>query len=301
MQKNAYNPSIALTLKSYSCNINVSESEFAQLITQQKDLPVRNKLLVLIIAVLAALVLTFAFYKTRQPKPVRVLVASQELTKGAFLTGQQVAWARMKSGSVKRGYIVHKPGMDQKIIGSELKVDVAKFKPILMSNLIMHPGGIYAKTLPPGMVAAVVGLPKGAGLSRLIDRGDTVNVILTRGLNNSGANSNKVSETILTKIRVLAVAPGYPQADAKKDSSVTGKKSKGPSTMVLALTPKQNKKLLLASSMGRVTFAVTSVRTGASYYISADGRLLTSAEVSSLPQVTIIRGSQSKTVTLDRE
>ena len=144
-------------------------------------------------------------------------------------------------------------------------------------------------------------LPKAASIAHLIKNNDQVDINLTRKI-----SGKLVTETILKRIRVLSIMPAYPPPNQKQKKKNGPTQNTRPTTMVLAMRPKQSKQLTLAAKMGAISYLILSVDQGTTYHLSANGDFLTSDEVSSYPdklkpmKINIIRGLNEKTVAITR-
>ncbi len=107
-----------------------------------------------------------------------------------------------------------------------------------------------AAILPSGMRAISTPIREETAAGGFILPNDRVDVILSRTVK-LGNKDDKVSETILRNVRVLAIGQN---AGAQGDEKVaTGK------TATLELTPPQTETLSLAQSMGEISLSLRSL------------------------------------------
>jgi len=255
--------------------------------------------LLLLLGAMAAGLLTFLISIWRQPTvpTIKILVARVDLPAGHTLSLKNLAWARIHRPKPKqtKNYIRYTDGSID-YLGSDLRRRVKRAQPILRSNLIIFQGGYYAKLLPVGYRAYPLALPSNFVSMQLIQANDRVNFLLTY-------NKNKiaVTQTVLKAIPVLAIAPPYSEAAVEKDKkSPIASKRKGRirHSMILMMTPKQVKTLILAQRIGSVSYTLISARTGQHYgSYPLKNEILTSIAIDRyrLHQVTVFRGLKKET------
>ncbi len=206
------------------------------------------------------------------PAPVsKVLVANVDIPPGTFLREDMVRWQNWPNDALDPGYFVEGKA-DAKAVtnaGAVARRPIAAGQPITEAQLV-RPGdrGFLAAVLKPGMRAVSIAVNEVSGLAGLVFPGDRVDVMLVHPMPEApapkvanaaaggGADANsrapqKVSETILENVRILAIdqtlghAPGQPSQIAR--------------TFTIEVTPKQAELMAVATQLGQLTLSLRSL------------------------------------------
>jgi len=184
---------------------------------------------------------------------VDVLVAAKDINLGDSVGGGDVKWQQWPVEGVTPGLITKtaEPDAPQKLSGAIARASFIAGEPIKEQKLIkVSEGGVMAAILPAGMRAISTPIREETAAGGFILPNDHVDVILSRTVK-VGNKDDKVSETILRNIRVLAIGQTLEQQG--DDKVATGK------TATLELTPRQTEILALAQSLGEISLSLRSL------------------------------------------
>lgn len=216
-----------------------------------------------------------------KPKPaMEILVAAKPLPAGHLIKPGDLVWRAWPRKGRMPAYIVKPPppkpgkpppaksaanGQAAKpapanplvgLNGAVVRFGIAAGEPIVAGRVV-KPGtrGFMAAVLRPGMRAVSVPINSTSGISGFIFPGDRVDLIVTHSVKVAGAqlSTSKVSETVLTGIRVLAIDQRVDDQNAKP---AIGK------TATLEVTPKQAEIIAVAVQIGSVTLSLRSLASG---------------------------------------
>ena len=186
------------------------------------------------------------------PKAHRILVAKRGLPAGTLIKRDQLEWHPWPQDKINKVYI--KSDGKRKIkefVGAVVPVGIAAGEPVT-DGRIVKPGqrGFLAAALPPGMRAMTLSINATSGIAGFVFPGDRVDIILSHRVRAGGRKKQRVSETIMENVRIIAV------------DQITGDKkgkAKVRRTATLELTPKQVEFLTVAKSMGRLSFSLRAI------------------------------------------
>lgn len=184
---------------------------------------------------------------------VDVLVAAKDINLGDSVGGGDVKWQQWPLEGVTPGLITKtaQPDAPQNLSGAIARATFIAGEPIKEQKLIkVSEGGVMAAILPAGMRAISTPIREETAAGGFILPNDHVDVILSRTVK-VGNKDDKVSETILRNIRVLAIGQTLEQQG--DDKVATGK------TATLELTPRQTEILALAQSLGEISLSLRSL------------------------------------------
>jgi pilus assembly protein CpaB len=184
---------------------------------------------------------------------VDVLVAAKDINLGDSIGGNDVKWQQWPEEGVTPGLITKtaQPDAPQTLSGAIARATFIAGEPIKEQKLIkVSEGGVMAAILPAGMRAISTPIREETAAGGFILPNDHVDVILSRAVK-VGNKDDKVSETILRNIRVLAIGQTLEQQGDEKVA--TGK------TATLELTPRQTEILALAQSLGEISLSLRSL------------------------------------------
>jgi len=223
----------------------------------------RARIIVLAIAFLAALGAAWMAKRMISGTEVRevektvgvvdVLVAAKDINLGDSVGGNDVKWQQWPEEGVTPGLITKtaQPDAPQTLSGAIARATFIAGEPIKEQKLIkVSEGGVMAAILPAGMRAISTPIREETSAGGFILPNDHVDVILSRSVK-VGNKDDKVSETILRNIRVLAIGQTLEQQG--DDKVATGK------TATLELTPRQTEILALAQSLGEISLSLRSL------------------------------------------
>ena len=210
----------------------------------------------IVLALVVAVVASFLLYKWMKQqtapkkeakvKTIQVAVAEVELPAGTVLKPEMMKTASFVEENLPLGFFPT-PG---KAAGRVVMIPMTRKELILETRLApsdVKRGGMAA-ILKPGKRAVSIAGNKVLGLSGLINPGDHVDVLLTTTDPKTNANVNK---TVFENVLVLATGAQLQKNPEGKPSPVDN--------YSLEVTPEQAEKLILASSEGKIHFALRSV------------------------------------------
>jgi pilus assembly protein CpaB len=239
-----------------------------------------------------------------KPAPViegkEVLVAKQNLPAGTFVKPDHMRWQPWPEHNVAQAYVLKGKGDMNAFVGAVVRQGVAVGEPIT-DGRVVKPGdrGFLAAVLDPGMRAISVPVNAETGISGLVFPGDRVDLVVTHNLKQSGGTARHASETVLTKIRVLAI-------DQKTDDQ-SGKPAVS-KTVTLEVTPKQVEAVTVADALGKLSLSLRSLgaseeeqfeveRTRGHTWDTEVSRVV-GAELTGGHEVEVVHGSKSETVVI---
>ncbi len=193
---------------------------------------------------------------------IQILVSNKEINTGSFLKSGDLVWQSWPDENVNENYTqkTSESQADSQIeafLGSVARAPISAGEPIL-NGRVVKPGnrGFMAAVLTPGYRAVSISINSRTGLSGFIFPGDNVDILLTHVVEEKSDDRGsdtvniKVTETILTDIRVLAIDS---QMSNEENIPAIGK------IATFEVSPKQAEKIALISSMGDVSLALRSL------------------------------------------
>lgn len=246
-----------------------------------------------------------------QPVQTEVLVARSDLPAGTLINEQHLRWQSWPDDDVPETYLIKVETDQQDLYGSVVRRGIAAGQPIIKTQVVA-PGdrGFLAAVLKPGFRAFSIKVSATTGISGLVFPGDRVDLILVHTLpaQEGEARANKVSETFLRNVRVLAIDQKIDDQDGEPR---VGK------TATLEVTPKQAEVLAVADDIGRIALSLRSLAKDEAELrrIVERGEVIEEgppsraksytrdAEASALvgfrgPQMTVVRGGASESMRL---
>ena len=209
-------------------------------------------LIVLLVAIAAAGVASFAAYRAIQNLPVKevevasvqAVVATRDLPVGSLLTKDDVKTVSWPARAVVPGSFT---SIDP-VVNRGLVVQVSENEPITEGKLAAAGTGAgLPPTIPQGMRAISLKVNEVVGVAGFVVPGTRVDVLVTIRNNQSGS----LARIVLNNITVLASGTRYDQAKAQKDGQPI------PTGVVTVLvTPEDAERLALAGSEGAVTLVL---------------------------------------------
>ena len=203
-------------------------------------------ILVIVIALIASGVATYAVLQAIQRMPVRevemasqpVVVAAKTLSVGALLGPDDVKIAQWPSKSVVAGAFPR----TEDVVGRGLMVEVAENEPITDRRLAPTGAGAGLPTaIPLGMRAVSVKVNEVIGVAGFVVPGTRVDVVASLE-----ADKDTKARTVVSNLQVLASGTRYDQEGSKDGKPI-------PSTVVTLLaTPEDAERVMLASADGKI-------------------------------------------------
>jgi len=188
---------------------------------------------------------------------IDVLVAERDLPAGTILNPDSFRWQPWPKQAINENYITRKEGTDpfQELTGAAVKRVISAGDPITRAKLV-KPGesGFLAGVLAPGMRAVSIPISPNSAVSGFILPGNVVDLVLTQEhtqqLSSGVTQRRLVSETVLEKLRILAI-------DQNVDDS--GKAPRLGKTATVEVTPKQAEMITVANRMGSLSLVLRSL------------------------------------------
>jgi len=225
--------------------------------------------------------------KPEKVKPKNfVLVAKVNLPAGTFLKKNHMAWQAWPEDSLHKSYMQRRGFNQRTMFGVVVRKHIAAGQPIT-SGSIVKPGqrGFMAAVLNPGMRAVSLSTSAVSSVAGFVFPGDRVDILLTHRV--GGRRGRLVTETMMTKVRVLAI-----------DQKVTdgSQKAKVGKTVTVEVTPRQAEVMAVAANLGKLSLSLRSLK-----QIDEDGkeRLLASGVVLDLDSLDRRKPERGTTFTAD--
>ncbi len=198
----------------------------------------------------------------QQEDQQKVLVVAENLSLGTFIKAEHLRWQVWPKDGVVEGYIKKETRKIEDFVGGVVRTSITDGQPFTES-LIVKPGerGFLAAVLKPGSRAVSVSLNATSGIAGFVFPGDHVDLILTTRLQTETGESdgimggakkqtNHFSETLLEKIRVLAIDQNTHNQEGK---------AKVAKTATLEVTPKQVEIVALGREIGSISLSLRSL------------------------------------------
>ena len=184
--------------------------------------------------------------KKVEAEAVPVVVAAADLKWGSKLTKEMVKTVPFLKESLPSGYISDPEAVKGRVLIAPLKMQ----EPVLESRLApkdVTMGGVSA-VIKQGMRAVAVKGNKVIGISGFIQPGNRVDVLVTM---KDPTTKNEITKMVLSNVLVLATGT---EIEEKKDG-----KPQSVDVYTLEVDPEQAERLALASSEGKLQFALRNV------------------------------------------
>lgn len=195
-----------------------------------------------------------------QEAKTKIVVAKSPIGVGQRLSADTIEWQDWPEGAVRAEYVTMAAMPDAL---TELNGSVARFEffpgePILEQKLVKTNSGLLSAVLAKGMRAVSVQVAAESASGGYILPNDRVDVVLTRESTNG-----RLSETILTNIKVLAIGlrlgqigttgapadPQDPKADVFQDKAIA----------TLEVDPIQGEQVINGSKDGELSLVLRSI------------------------------------------
>lgn len=204
----------------------------------------------------------------REPT-INVLVSAANLPVGSRLNDDSMRWMPWPEGGVVEGFITdqNRPDAVKELQGVVVRLPIFEGEPLRAEKIADSSSRILSSLLPSGKRAVSTEITVATGAGGFILPNDRVDVIMVR----KGDQSNYLTETVLTNVRVLAIDQRIEETD-KGEKTVVG------TTATLELTPDQAKVIIVAQQMAdRLSLTLRSVAdaqeedtSAANYLLSGD-------------------------------
>ena len=188
-----------------------------------------------------------------------VLIAAKPLPVGTFVKPGDIRWQAWPDQQVPPQFLRKPPeapmtAFPSGLVGSVVRKGIAAGQPIV-GDFVVRKGerGFLAAVLQPGMRAVSINIDDATGISGLVFPGDRVDAILTHETVTRVGDQNvrnRVSETIMVNIRVLALD--------QRTNDLEGKPVRA-RTVTLEVTPRQAEIIAVAARMGAITLTLRSL------------------------------------------
>jgi pilus assembly protein CpaB len=232
-------------------------------------------LLVAVVAAVAMMVLTRFYLASQRPAPVEpapvvvqpekpatmILVARGDLKVGQFVRPEMLRWETWPDDDVPPNYLAktQHPQVEE-FSGWVVRSAIGDGEPITLTRIIApREGGFLAAVLKPGYRAVTVNVSASSGVSGLIFPDDRVDLIATLNLVDDTSKEkpeHKVSETVLTNLRVLALDQ---RLDPQGLSGKEAKDAQVAKTATLEVTPKQAEIIAVVTEVARLSLALRAL------------------------------------------
>lgn len=208
-----------------------------------------------------------------------ILVAADNLAQGQPLEEKALRWQPWPKDSVHAGFITRsaQPDAMKALAGSMVRSHFVTGEPIREEKLSRN-ASLLASMLPPGKRAVAIRISVESTAGGFILPNDRVDVIQTVSRPGESQSEN-VSRTLLTNIRVLAVDQKVDEA--KGQAVAMGK------TATLELSPDQAEVIAAGQATGILSLALRS---------AADGDEVSQLKSQSNASVRILRAGRSELV-----
>jgi pilus assembly protein CpaB len=199
---------------------------------------------------------------TAAPPPLStdgVLVAARDLSFGAAVDENDLRWEDWPKDHIPEGLVrkSDSPGGIEELRGSIVRSNFAAGEPLRRDRLVKGPhSGFLASVLSKGSRAVAInidaqGSSTAGGFILPNDRVDVIHIFQDEGAARNGVANSFVSQTILTKIRLLAIGQNFQEKNGER--VITG------ANATLELTPFQAETIVLAQRAGQLSLILRSM------------------------------------------
>ncbi|MEM9878297.1 MAG: Flp pilus assembly protein CpaB [Pseudomonadota bacterium] len=183
---------------------------------------------------------------------VNVLVAAQNLPTGTIVNQESVRTQAWPQDALDERYMrADATPLEDAVYGRVVRSSLLEGEPVTAARLV-GPGerGFLAAVLTPGFRAITVPINQTSGLAGFIFPGDRVDMILTHQVQSNRDQTQRVSETVLYNLRVLAIDQ---RTDNQTNEPVPG------STVTFEVKPKIAEMVALVMQMGNLSLSLRSL------------------------------------------
>ncbi|MEH6632191.1 MAG: Flp pilus assembly protein CpaB [Halopseudomonas aestusnigri] len=182
---------------------------------------------------------------------IQILTAKKDIPIGKFVNENDFVWQSWPENYVSDYHLTKDKFKIDDLTGRVSRTGIPTSEPININKLV-SPGerGFLAVVLKPGHRALSVNISSETSVSGLVYPGDRVDIIASMTIKEDEDSKKKrrVSETILTNVRVLALGTSL--------STETGKTNAGAKTVTVELTPSQVEIVSVSAIWGKISLAL---------------------------------------------
>ncbi len=226
----------------------------------------KKPLLIAVASGLAAFILLFGFFKTKEMRlnaleePVVAVVAKKDISEGERLSRSQLALNQFPRRFVQPAAA----SSFEEVEGLVAVSPLLKGEQILQTKLLPvgEKGGISQK-IAKGMRAFSVETDEVSGVSGLIRPNNFVDILVTFEMEDTTANLQTTTHTLVQRVLVLAVDTDAGASKTASEKNVLGTalfanslSHQRKKTLTLALTPKQVQEVEFAKQQGTISFSL---------------------------------------------
>lgn len=186
-----------------------------------------------------------------------VMVAARDLPAGTLIKETDLKWQPWPTDTSAGGFAIKGKAAMTDYTGAVVRQGLRAGEPIMAGRIVRkNEQGFMAAVLNAGMRAVSVPVTPAGGVAGFVFPGDYVDVIVTHQVarkTDQDPSGHKVSETVLSNVRVLAL-------DQRTDDQAT--EPKVAQTATLEVTPKQAETLVLVTHIGTLSLALRSLASG---------------------------------------
>lgn len=236
------------------------------------------------------------------PSALRIVGASRNLTPGTLLTELDLVTLDVRGPIPADAVEVGASGFAE-FRGALVRRVVPRGQALSRDD-ILHPGerGFLAAVLRPGYRAISIGVDATTGAAGLVAPGDTVDLVLVQSFGDAPVARRVLAETVLTRLRVLAVDQQIAQGGAASAASGAGRVAR---TVTLEVTADGAERVAVAEQLGRLAVTVRSAieageearRATPVFGSDVSGFLGNTSAQPTPARMTIIQGGESQEVT----
>ena len=187
------------------------------------------------------------------PPPVKktfVLVADKDLPAGTFIKENLLTWQSWPDEKPHPSYLIKNKDDEEELVGAVVRRGISAGQPITSGRIIKSgERGFLAAVLRPGYRAVSLRINATSSIAGLIFPGDRVDIILTHSVKADGPK-RRVSETVLTNVRILAIDQ---KTNDQDNAPKVGKNA------TFEVTPKQAEMLSVLSDLGKLSLSLRSL------------------------------------------
>lgn len=190
---------------------------------------------------------------------VQIRAAAVQLPAGLLLRADDLDWIAVDKTKLPQNALVQGSREAEALAGGLIRHDTAAGAPILANDVIRPDApGFLAAALKPGMRAVSVPIDNVSGNAGLIQPGDYVDMILVQESRSSddldsGRARSVVSETVVEKVRVIAVGSVF-QTEAEDPKT----KRQPARTVTIEVMPRAAEAVTVAARLGTLSMALRS-------------------------------------------
>ena len=192
----------------------------------------------------------------------RILVSSEPIQAGTLLKDTDLKEREVAASDVTPIDLIADDDNRAQVRGAMLRRYLDAGQAIRRVDILRpRDRGFLATVLAPGTRAISIGVDATTGASGLISPGDLVDVILTQEFarGETTAGRRVVAETVLSRVRVIAVDQQIAQGAPTNSLQNAAASSRVASNVSLQVTPEQAAKIVVAGHLGRLTLTIRSI------------------------------------------